>query len=97
MTFLVLLAIAELLLGLLTILVGALICCLEQAFTATQDQLRRERAEKQAQLPPAPQDNKELLREIARNCEQIEADVYLQNQLHYWNSWNKNNDFRNLH
>jgi flagellar basal body-associated protein FliL len=95
MTFLVLMAIAYLLLGLLTISIGVLIAALEQAFTATQEQNKKARIAQQEQLPPV-QDNTELLRQIRGNCEQIEADVYLQNQLHYWNSWNRNNEFRNL-
>ena len=86
MAFLVLLALAELLLGLLTIAIGALIAGLESALTIRRAQIGGERTDRRQQTV---QDYTQQLREIRRNCEQIEADAYLQNQLHYWNRRNQ--------
>lgn len=96
MTFLILMAMAEFLLFLLMISIGVLISCLEKAFTESQKMSDKEREHRENAVLPE-QDYTEQLRAIRRNCEQIEADVFLQNQLHYWNSWNRNNEFRNLH
>ena len=95
MTFLILMAMAEFLLFLLMISIGVLISCLEKAFTESQKMSAKEREYRENAVLPE-QDYTEQLRQIRHNCEQIEADVYLQNQLHYWNSWNKHNEFRNL-
>lgn len=85
MAFLVVLALAELLLGLLTITIGALIAGLERAFITAQEKSRRQRADREQQTAP---EYTEQLRDIRHSCEQIEADIYLQNQLHHWNSMN---------
>ena len=95
MTFLILLAMAEFLLFLLMISIGVLICGIEKAFTESKRLEHRERTEQQTLS--SIQEHREQLRQIRSNCEQIEADIYLRNQLHYWPQWNKHNDLRNMH